>query len=49
MPGPDLSNGLHPLDGPTAVIRVDPALGIICLGNTNSLQHLGISVEVSLC
>ena len=38
--------GLHPLDGPQAVIRVDPAPGFVSLKNTHALQHLGISVEV---
>ena len=38
--------GLHPLDGPPAVIRVDPAPGFVSLKNFNALQHLGISVEV---
>ena len=38
--------GLHPLDGPPAVIRVDPAHGVVSLKNINALQYLGISVEV---
>ena len=38
--------GLHPLDGPQAVIRVDPAPGFVSLKTTQALQHLGISVEV---
>ena len=38
--------GLHPLDGPQAVIWVDPALGFVSLKATHALQHLGISVEV---
>ena len=38
--------GLHPLDGPKAVIRVDPAPCFVSLRNTNALQHLGVSVEV---
>ena len=38
--------GLHPLDGPQAVIRVDPATGFVSLKNTNALQHLGVSFEV---
>ena len=38
--------GLHPLDGPQAVIRVDPERGFVSLKNSNALQHLGISVEV---
>ena len=40
--------GLHPLDGPQAVIRVDPAPGFVSLKKTNALQHLGISIEVGL-
>ena len=38
--------GLHPLDGPPAGIRVDPAPGFVSLKNINAVQHLGISVEV---
>ena len=38
--------GLHPLDGPQAVIRVNPAPGFVSLKNSNILQHFGISVEV---
>ena len=38
--------GVHPLDGPQAVIRVDPAPGFVSLKNSNALQHLGLSVEV---
>ena len=38
--------GLHPLGGPQAVIRVDPAPGFISLKNSKALQHLGISVKV---
>ena len=38
--------GRHPLDGPQAVIRVDPAPGFVSLKNSNALQHLGISVEI---
>ena len=38
--------GLHPLDGPQAVIRVDPAPGFVSLKNKHALKHLGISVEV---
>ena len=38
--------GLHRLDGPQAVIRVDLAPGFVSLKNTNALQHLGISIEV---
>ena len=38
--------GLHPLNGPPAVIHVDPAPGFVSVKTTNALQHLGISVEV---
>ena len=38
--------GLHPLNGPQAVIQVDPAPGFVSLKTTHALQHLGISVEV---
>ena len=38
--------GLHPLDRPKAVIRVDPAPCFVSLRNTNARQHLGVSVEV---
>ena len=39
--------GLHPLDGPQAVIRIDPAPGFVSLKNMNALQHLGVSIKVS--
>ena len=39
--------GRHPLDGPQAVIRVDPAPGFVALKNSNALQHLGISELVT--
>ena len=38
--------GLHPLNGPPAVIHVDPAPGFVSVKTTNALQHLSISVEV---
>lgn len=38
--------GLHPLDGPQAVICVDPTPGFVLLKNTKALQHLGLSIEV---
>ena len=41
-----LVEGMHPLDGPNAVIRVDPAPGFVSLMTTNALQHLGVTVEV---
>ena len=37
---------LHPLDGPQAVIRVDPAPGLVSFKNANALQHLTVSIEV---
>ena len=39
--------GLHPLDGPRAVIRVDPAPGFSSLSNNDSLGHLNVSIDVS--
>ena len=41
-----LVTGLHPLDGPSAVICVDPAPGFVSLMNTNVLRHLRVSTEV---
>ena len=38
--------GQHPLDGPKAVIRVDPAPGFSALRNDQSLSQLGISLEI---
>jgi len=38
--------GLHPLDGPHAVICVNPTPGFVSLRKTNASRHLGISVEV---
>jgi len=38
--------GLHPLDGPRAVIRVDPAPGFSSLSNNDSLGHLNVSIDV---
>ena len=38
--------GLHPLDGPRAVIRVDPAPGFSSLSNNDSLGHLNVSLDV---
>lgn len=35
-----------PLDGSSAVIRVDLARGFVSLMNTNALQHPGVSIEV---
>lgn len=38
--------GLHPLDGPPAVVRVDPAPGFIAMKDDNTLKELGISIEI---
>ena len=37
---------LRPIDGPSAVVRVDPAPGCIALVDDPTLQRLGISVEI---
>ena len=37
---------LRPIDGPSAVVRVDPAPGFIALVDDPTLQRLGISVEI---
>jgi hypothetical protein len=41
-----LSSGLHPLDGPPAVIRVDPAPGFVALKDDDMLRELGICLEI---
>lgn len=41
-----LCMNMHPLDGPPAVIRVDPAPGFVSLRNDRLLQQLGISVDI---
>ena len=38
--------GLHPLDGPRAIIRVDPAPGFTSMSNNDSLNHLNVTIEV---
>ena len=38
--------GLHPLNGPKEVIRVDPAPGFLSISNNDSLRHLNVSLEV---
>lgn len=38
--------GLHPLDGPTAILRLDPAPGFTSMCNNGSLKHLNITIEV---
>lgn len=37
---------MHPLDGPNAVIRVDPAPGFVALKNDDVLKHFHISLEI---
>ena len=37
---------LHPLDGPIALVRVDPAPGFIALKDDSLLQQLRINIEV---
>lgn len=37
---------LHPLDGPPAVVRVDPAPGFSALRNDETLQRLRITLEI---
>ena len=37
---------LHPLDGPPATVRVDPAPGFIALRDDDTLKGLGISIEI---
>ena len=38
--------GLHPLDGPKAIERVDPAPGLMSMNNNDSLKHLNVTIEV---
>ena len=38
--------GLHPLDGPQAIIRVDPSPGFQSMANNDSLSHLNVTIEV---
>ena len=37
---------LHPLNGPRAVIRVDPAPSFVSLHNHDGLKHLNVSLEI---
>ena len=39
--------GLHPLDGPRAIIRVDPFPGFLSMANNDSLNHLNVTIDVS--
>ena len=41
-----LSLELHPIDGPPAVIRVDPAPGFMALRDNPTLKELGICLEI---
>ena len=38
--------GLHPLDGPRAIVRVDPAPGFASMSSNDSLKHLKVTIEV---
>ena len=38
--------GLHPLDGPRAIICVDPSPGFQYMANNDSLHHLNVTIEV---
>ena len=38
--------GLHPLDGPPAVIRVDPAPGFVALKEDETLKRFRLSIEI---
>ena len=38
--------GVHPLDGPRAVIRVDPSPSFQSMANNDSLNHLNVTIEV---
>ena len=39
--------GLHPLDGPRAIVRIDPAPGFVSMSSNNSLKHLNVTIEVA--
>ena len=41
-----LATELHPLDGPSAVIRVDPAPGFMALRNDETLKSLHLSLDI---
>ena len=38
--------GLHSLDGPRAIVRVDPAPGFASMSSNDSLKHLKVTIEV---
>ena len=41
-----LTVGLHPLDGPRAIIRVDSSPGFQSIANNDSLHHLNVTIDV---
>ena len=41
-----LMTGMHPIDGPPAVIRVDPAPGFVSLKNDSFLNKYNITVQI---
>jgi hypothetical protein len=41
-----LCSELHPLEGPPAIIRVDPAPGFVALRNDTTLKSLGLSLGI---
>jgi hypothetical protein len=41
-----LMAGMHPLDGPNAVVRVDPAPGFVSLKNDKFLEQQNISLQI---
>ena len=38
--------GLHPLDGPSAIVRMDPTPGFASMSSNDSLKHLNVTIEV---
>ncbi|CAB4013135.1 Retrovirus-related Pol poly from transposon opus, partial [Paramuricea clavata] len=42
-----LCSELHPLEGPPAIIRVDPAPGFVALRTDPTLKRLGLSLEIA--
>ena len=38
--------GLHPLDGPRAIVCVDPAPGFASMSNNDSIKHFNVTIEV---
>ena len=41
-----LTVDLHPLDGPRAIIRVDPSPRFQSMANNDSLNHLNVTIDV---